>query len=126
MNFSVLPGEYAIYRLDPHSAIPESAVAADIFHIFKSDEELSILVPQTVEPCSDNVEPGWSGIQVSGPLDFDAVGIMAEISGILADAGISLLAISTFDTDYIFVKSESFAHSIEKLRAAGHTLLGGS
>jgi len=123
MNFSVLPGEYAIYRLDPSSAIPDSVVAADLFHIFKSDEELSILVPDDIEVGSDKVEQGWSGLKIAGPLNFATVGIMAEFSGILADAGISLLAVSTFDTDYLFVKSESLTLCAEKLRTAGHTLL---
>jgi hypothetical protein len=123
MEFSVLPVEFVIYRLDPHNAIPDSVVAADMFHIFKSNEELSILVPQGIAVCSDDVELGWSGIKIAGPLDFDAVGIIAEFSGILADAGISLLAVGTFDTDYLFVKSESLTLCIEKLRAAGHTLV---
>jgi hypothetical protein len=123
MNFSVLPGEYAIYRLDPSSAIPDSVVAADLFHIFRSDEELSILVPDDIEVGGDKVEQGWSGFRIAEPLDFNAVGILAEISGILAEAGISILAISTFDTDYLFVKSESLTLSIETLTIAGHTLI---
>lgn len=123
MNFKVLPGEYAIYRLDPNCEIPARVVAADIFHIFKSDEELSILVPESIEALGERVESGWSGIKISGPLDFDAVGIMAEVSGILADAGIGLLAVSTFDTDYLFVKSASLALGVENLRTAGHNLL---
>lgn len=122
MNFSVLPGEYAIHRLHPNSAIPNNVLAADVFHIFRSNEELSILVPEAVALGSENVESGWSGLRIKDPMDFSMVGVLAEISSTLARAGVSLLAVSTFDTDYLFVKSGSLTSSIEHLRAAGHTI----
>lgn len=73
----------------------------------KTEVETSLLcktelVPEDVAARED----GWKGFRVIGKLDFSLVGIMARISSVLGAADISLFAISTFDTDYVFVKEE--------------------
>ena len=66
------------------------------------------------------VERGWRAICVAGPLDFALVGVLASLSGTLASAGVSIFAISTFDTDYILVKEDMLGAAREALAAAGH------
>jgi hypothetical protein len=68
------------------------------------------------------VEPGWSGLVVAGPLDFSLTGILSAIAGPLADAGIALFAVSTYDTDYILVKTNRYADAVAALTSAGHTV----
>ena len=120
MLFKVLSGEFNLFRLEASAAIPARVFAAEFFSILGSDEELSILVPDSVLALSERVEAGWSGIKIVGPLDFSLVGVMAELSSLLAAAGISLLAVSSFDTDYLFVKTASLGDAVEQLRLAGH------
>lgn len=71
-------------------------------------------------PQGTQCENGWRAFQVAGPLEFSLTGILAAIAVPLADAGVSIFAISTFDTDYVLVKEESLAKAMEALRAAGH------
>jgi len=70
---------------------------------------------------SEKSETGWSRLKVPGPLDFSLTGILAEISAVLAEAEISIFAISTFDTDYILIKTEKLPLAIEALLASGYT-----
>ena len=66
------------------------------------------------------VERGWRCLKVEGPLDFALTGILADLAGVLASAGISIFAISTFDTDYLLVKEETLDGAVETLTVAGH------
>jgi len=72
-------------------------------------------------PGSNISETGWSCIKVLGPLDFSLTGILADISAVLAKASVSIFAISTFDTDYVLVKSEKLPVARNALQKAGYT-----
>jgi uncharacterized protein len=73
---------------------------------------------------SKKSEAAWSCIQAIGPLDFSLTGILAEISAILARAEVSIFAISTFDTDYLLVKSEKLPTAKRALLKAGCIFIG--
>ena len=73
-----------------------------------------------IDLMAEITEPGWSVLKVAGPLDFSLTGILAGISGVLSDAEISLFALSTFDTDYILVRSCEREIAIKALRSAGY------
>lgn len=70
---------------------------------------------------SERSEPGWACIKVVGPLDFAWTGILAGLTGVLSQAGISVFAISTFDTDYILVKSNALSQAVDALAGHGYT-----
>jgi hypothetical protein len=120
LKFLVLTQTFTLHRLQPGAAIPKAVFASPFYSISRSDEELSLLVPETLEIASEKSEPGWRALKVAGPLDFSLTGILAGIAGTLARAGISIFAISTFDTDYILVKNENLKAAREALTAAGH------
>jgi hypothetical protein len=67
-------------------------------------------------------EDGWRCLKVAGPLDFSLVGILADLSGTLAAEGVSIFALSTFDTDYLLVKAPDLPRAIQALQRAGHTV----
>ena len=75
-------------------------------------------------PEGIHAERGWCALKVQGPLDFALVGVLAALATVLADAGVSIFAISTFDTDYILVKEEKLSASLQALRQAGHIVNG--
>ena len=88
----------------------------DFYSITKTDEELSIVVDENVDISSDIVEENWIAIKIVGTLDFSLIGILSKISTILAQAKISIFAISTYNTDYILVKSDKLENAVEILK----------
>jgi hypothetical protein len=79
-------------------------------------------VPEGHEPEGATVEGAFAALEVEGPLDFSAVGILAALSGALAQAGIPLLAVSTFDTDWLLVRDDRLDAAVSALEAAGHSV----
>jgi hypothetical protein len=90
-----------------------------LFGIVKTDEELSIVCRESLELGGEKCYRGWSCIKVSGPLEMNAVGILANLSKVLAKARISIFAVSTYDTDYILIPSEKSPAAIAAFKAAG-------
>ena len=120
VTLRVLPGEYAISRLEPDAALPDWADGPGFVSIARTVDELSILCEAERVPLGVRSEPGWSGFQFVGPFAFDETGIAASVLQPLADAGIGIVLVSTFDTDYLFVKTEQAGRAAEALTAAGH------
>ncbi len=73
-------------------------------------------------PDGSRVEPGWRALSLVGPLDFAMVGVIAPLAALLAEAGISVFVVSTFDTDHLLVRAEAFDRAVSVLRSAGHTV----
>lgn len=91
--------------------------------ITRTDQELSIVCPEERVPPDVRAERGFRALRVDGPLDFSLVGILARIASSLASAGISIFAVSSFDTDHILVREGQLAPSREALSRAGVRLL---
>lgn len=90
----------------------------------KTDDELSLVcctkkVPENTIERDD----GWKMMRIQGVLDFSLIGILSKISTILAENKISIFAISTFNTDYILVKSENYDKALKALEAAGYRIV---
>ena len=122
VELTLLTEELSVCRL-PRAAGLEVPPQPDGFlSITWTDREISVVSRAGEEPPEARVEPGWRALVVAGPLDFGLTGIMAELSGALAQAGVSLFALSTFDTDYLLVKEASVARALAALEARGHTV----
>jgi uncharacterized protein len=122
LALEVVPGEYTVTRLEAGSPIPTELheLAGDgLVSITSTAQEISIVCPTELAPFGDN-EPGWRLITVRGPLEFTLTGIMAALAGELAAAGISLFAISTYNTDHVLVKATDLTRAIKALTEAGH------
>lgn len=92
--------------------------------IGKTDEELSVVCPTVVVPEKTiEREDGWKAFRIQGALDFSLIGILSKISGILAENNIGIFAISTFNTDYILVKSENYDKALGVLEQAGYVIV---
>jgi uncharacterized protein len=114
----VLPGRYSVCRLDADAAIP-----AAFFSVTRTADELSVVCAEEAAPEGAKCERGWRILQVAGPLEFSLTGVLAAIAMPLAKSGVSIFAISTFDTDYVLVKEEALEKAVEALRGAGHRVL---
>ncbi len=117
------PGDLAVCRLDAGVGLPAWALTSPLCFIARTPDETSVVCAADHVPPGIIHEAGWRAFKVQGPLDFGMVGVLASLAGTLAEAGISIFAVSTYDTDYILVKSDSFASAAEALRAASHTVL---
>jgi uncharacterized protein len=123
MDLHPIPGRLAIARLDPRAAIPEWAQAvAPLVSITRTQDELSIVCPEEWVPDSVQRSTGWFCIRVTGPLDLASVGILAALVDPLRDKGISVFALSTYDTDCLLLPEGQRADAITALEAAGHRI----
>lgn len=120
LAFLVLPEPAAVCRLEAGAKIPAWACRGDFFSITGTADELSVVCCERFVPAGAKRESGWRILKVRGPLDFSLTGILAEVSQTLADAGVALFAVSTYETDYILVKEQSLPQAVSALRAAGH------
>lgn len=97
---------------------------ADFYFIGKTDEELSFVCKTENTPAhTTSRDDDWKGFRIEGILDFSLKGILAGISAILADKQIGIFAVSTYNTDYIFVKEHDFERALSALVEKGYTII---
>lgn len=94
------------------------------WNVIHTKEELSIVCLQAQVPDGVRAEKGWACFKIHGPLDFGLTGVMAAVAVPLAEAGVSLFAMATFDTDYFLIRGPQLDKAIEALTGAGHQLAG--
>ena len=97
---------------------------AEYCFLGKTDEEISLVCPVNDVPANAiRREDGWRAFRIQGVLDFSLVGILAKIAGLLAENGVSIFAVSTYNTDYVLVKKESFQKALETLVREGYAIV---
>jgi hypothetical protein len=116
--------ELTLVRLEPNEALPAWAVSGEFFSVSRTADELSIVCAESQVPAGPLAERGWRALRVVGKLDFGLTGILASLAVPLAKAGVSIFALSTFDTDYVLVKGASLGAAASALRGAGHEITG--
>lgn len=126
LSLQILPETLAVSRLDPSAAVPDWAFRGTFFTVSKTTEELSIVCAQSHIPEGVKSEKNWRCFKVEGPIDFGLTGVLASLTEPLAQAEISIFAVSTFDTDYLLVKEKNFEKAIETLSRVGHKIQGRS
>lgn len=122
-TLTLLPQTLAICRLNPSDDIPAWPIASRFLAITRTPNEISIVCYQQLVPPGVTYEPDWRALETAGPMDFKLTGVLASLLTPLAQAGISVFAISTFDTDYLLVKQDSLPTAIQALESAGHSIL---
>ncbi|CAM4170274.1 ACT domain-containing protein [Pseudoalteromonas byunsanensis] len=122
-TLQLLSHKFTIHSLDCDASIPAQVINANIFFIAKTEDELSIVCPSSIKIDSFAAEDNWRALEVIGPLGFSLTGIMANISGVLAKAHVSIFSLSTYDTDYILVKEQQIDAAIKALKKDGYLVL---
>ena len=121
MNLQLIPGEFVVCKIPDFTQVN---LTDDFFFLSRTDEEISLVCRDCSVPTNRiDLETGWSMMRVMGPLDFSLTGILAGIAKILAQAEIPIFAVSTYDTDYILVKTRLLPRAVSALRAAGHEFI---
>jgi len=124
LTLSIQPNAYAVCRLEPKEGIPSWAPQGAFWSIIGTPDELSIVCQESSVPSSVKREGGWRVLKCEGPLDFALTGIMASIADPLADAGVSIFPLSTYDTDYVLVKESQLQTCRNALASYGHVVHG--
>lgn len=109
-------------RLEPGEGVPAWALGGEFNSVTRTAGELSVVCAEGAAPAGTKCETGWRIFQVEGPLDFALTGILVAVAKPLADADVSIFAVSTYDTDYVMVKEENVEKAARALAAAGHSV----
>ena len=121
LRLLLLPGRYALCRLDPCQDIPDWAIRERSFvSLTYTADELSIVCPERDVPPQVECDRGWAVLKVRGPLDLSLTGVLDSLAAPLAREGIPLFVVSTFDTDYLLVKARQLTEARMALERAGH------
>jgi hypothetical protein len=120
----LLDGEFAVARLPGDEATPAWAAEGSLSSVTRTAEELSVVCAASAVPAGVRAERGWRCLRVAGRLDFSLTGVLASIAAPLAAAEVSIFAVSTYDTDYVLVREESLGAAVDRLRVAGHEVMG--
>ena len=121
MELKALPQAFAVCKLNDMTGVNLNSA----FCFFaRTDEELSLVCEEgCIPPDTAACETGWRAFRIQGVLDFSLIGVLSKISTILAENGVGIFAVSTYNTDYIFTKAGQFDLALELLRRAGYSVL---
>jgi len=121
-ELSLLAETFTICHLAADAAVPEWATQGQFFSITRTSEELSVIVETALVPAGLRTEFTWRAMKIHGPFDLSEVGVLAALLQPLAAAGVSVFAVSTFDTDYLLVRCSQLREAVTGLRNAAHTV----
>ena len=122
MQLRVLPDGYAVVRLNPGSELPAWVDRGPFRSVTRTDTEVSVVCRDRDVPDGESAERGWRVLEVKGPLDFSLTGVVASLVVPLAAAEIPIFVISTFETDYVLVRSSDLDAASSALAGAGHSV----
>ncbi len=115
LSLVVLEPIFAVCRLPAAEAVPDWAYRGSFSSVSRTPRELSIVCEQDNVPSEVWAEVGWRCLMVEGPLAFTEVGILASLTAPLAAAGVSVFAVSTYDTDFLLVKEADLEQTLSSL-----------
>ena len=120
LSLAILSDLFAVCKLRAGENIPSWSLPGSFCSLTRTPDELSIVCSQELVPEWVQAVKGWRSLKVEGKLDFTLVGILSSLTSSLAHVGIVVFVISTYDTDYIFVKEGDLDRAVAALRNAGH------
>jgi hypothetical protein len=123
VDLDVMAGAFAVCRWQSAETILDWVHQGPFVSVTRTPTELSVVCAFDAVPAGVVSEGPWRMLAVRGPLDFALTGVMASIAAPLADAGVSLFAVSTYDTDYVLVRAGDLDRAVAALRGAGHRVL---
>ena len=121
MEIKKIDHNFSVCQVEDYSLVN---LNSEYSFIGKTDEEKSLVcitdeVPANVIQRDD----GQKAFRIQGVLDFSLIGILAKIAAALADNGISIFAVSTYNTDYVLMKRENYQKALDVLKALGYMII---
>jgi hypothetical protein len=121
-RISLLAPTMAICKLGPDADLPAWAVRDPFFAATRTEEELSIVCPEKAVPGPVFCDKGWRCLKIEGPFDLAETGVLCAFARPLAEAKISIFALSTFNTDYLLVQEKDLDRTLQVLSQEGHRI----
>ena len=122
LAFTLLPTTLAVCRLESGVPVPAWALSGPFVSITRTADELSVVCPEAAVPAGVVTARGWRCFKLEGPFDFSVTGLVASFASALAAAGISLMVVCTYDTDYLLVRSPDLDRAIASLEKSGYRI----
>jgi hypothetical protein len=123
LTLTLLAGEFAICRLAAGAPLPDWAMSGPFVSMTRTCDELSVVCPSQLPPDGTRMQAGWRCLRVEGPFALEStLGVLAALAVPLAEAGISIFAVSTYDTDYLLIQQAQIAEAAAALQEHGHTV----
>ncbi len=123
LKFELIDNLFTVHKFPAGHDIPKHIYEQQFYFIGKTDNELSVVCNSALVLNSETSEPGWACLRIAGKMDFSLLGVLAEVTAIIAEAEISIFVLSTFDTDYILLPADKLAPAREMLLASGHSFI---
>ncbi len=122
----VLGAAHAVCRLEPAASLPAWARPAPdaILSVTRTDRELSVVCAESIVPTEVRSSRGWRVLMLTADLEHSLTGVLVSLAAPLAEAGVPIFAISSFDTDSLLVPGAELGRALDALRAAGHRPAG--
>lgn len=121
MGLKKIHEDFSVCQVQDYSL---TDTASEYCFLGKTDEENSLVcITGQVPANAAKRDDGWKAFRIQGVLDFSLIGILAKIATILAEHAISIFAVSTYNTDYVFIKDDNYQRGLEILQAAGYTIV---
>lgn len=124
LTLTLLGERLAVCWLDAAAEVPGWATTGPLFSVTRTADELSVVCPEGLVPDGVRCEKVWRVFELEGPFEFSEVGILSAVAAPLAEAGVGIFAVSTFDTDYVLVKEEWVGVAADALQRQGHEVRG--
>lgn len=122
LTLKILPADYVIWQL-PSDALTPTIASSEFSAVIRTATELSGVCEVSQVPAGATVDAGWRCLQFVGPFDLTLTGIMVRVATPLAQAGVPIFTLATYNTDYILVPSARLADACNAIRHAGHTII---
>ena len=120
MTIQALPDAFSVCKVADYSLVDRETMFC---FTGRTDAERSLVCrTQDVPDNATAREDGWRAMRITGTLDFSLIGVLAGISAVLAENGIGIFVLSTYDTDYILTKQKTYARALQLLAQAGHQI----
>lgn len=123
LRLSLLPERYGVCRLAPDLEVPRWVHGGSFSSVTRTENELSLVCAEAMIPPEIHCERGWRVLRLEGPFAFDMIGVLLAVLAPLAQAGVSVFTLSTFNTDYVLVSETSLARAGAALKRAGHEFI---
>jgi hypothetical protein len=119
-QIEAVAGTYCILRLAPDAIAPQ--ISSPFLSVTRTPDELSIVCDEGAAPQIPNTQiaRGYRVLKLRGPFPLEMTGVLASVLSPLANAGVSVFAVATFDTDYLLIRCEQLGPALQALRDAGH------
>lgn len=125
LALELLPEPLAVCRLAPDAPLPAWADGPGFCSVTRTADELSIICAAARVPAGVTASAGWRALRLAGAFDLAEVGVLLRVAAPLAAAGVSILPVGTFDTDYVLVREAQLATAVHAMRDAGTKIRDG-